>query len=248
MPTIMITGAAQRIGRAIAIHFSKLGWDVVAHYNMSRETATDLKTEIETYGQKCWLVQANLANETQSSQLMSSVYSLTGNVDLLVNNASTFQYDNSKTATRESWDYHMEPNLRAPLILSQDFQRLMGQGLIVNLLDQRVWNLTPHYLSYSISKYGLWGMTQVLALAMAPNIRVNGIGPGPILRSTNQTEAQFAKQCESTPLHRGGSADEIAKAIEFFWNTPSVTGQMIAIDGGQHLGWATPDNKAQRDD
>ncbi|AIK96430.1 SDR family oxidoreductase [Candidatus Odyssella acanthamoebae] len=248
MPTLMVTGAAQRIGRAIVVHFAKLGWDVVVHYHTSSQKAQNLKEEVEGHGQKCWLIQADLAQESQVSGLMEAVQAMAGRIDLLINNASTFKYDNSKTATRESWDYHMEPNLRAPLILSQEFQRLMRRGMIVNLLDQRVWNLTPHYLSYSISKYGLWGLTQALALAMAPAIRVNGIGPGPTLKNANQSQAQFVKQCTSTPLGIGGDTDEIARAIEFLWNAPSVTGQMIAMDGGQHLGWMVPANLDQRDD
>ncbi len=248
MPTLMVTGAAQRIGRAIVVHFAKRGWDTVVHYYTSTQKAENLKEEIESYGQKCWLIQADLSQESQVLGLMEKVQAIAGRINLLVNNASTFKYDNSKTVTRESWDYHMEPNLRAPLVLSQEFQRLMGKGMIVNLLDQRVWNLTPHYLSYSISKYGLWGLTQALALAMAPTIRVNGIGPGPTLKNVHQSEAQFVKQCVSTPLGNGGATEEIARAIEFLWSAPSVTGQMIAIDGGQHLGWMVPDNMGQRDD
>jgi NAD(P)-dependent dehydrogenase (short-subunit alcohol dehydrogenase family) len=244
----MVTGAAQRIGRAIVVHFVKLGWDAVVHYHTSSQEAQTLKEEIESYGRKCWLMQADLAQESQVADLMEAVQGMAGRINLLVNNASTFKYDNSKTATRDSWDYHMEPNLRAPLVLSQEFQRLMKKGMIVNLLDQRVWNLTPHYLSYSISKYGLWGLTQALALAMAPAIRVNGIGPGPTLKNASQSKEQFVKQYTSTPLGMGGGTDEIAKAIEFLWNAPSVTGQMIAIDGGQHLGWMVPDNLDQRDD
>lgn len=248
MPTLLVTGAAQRIGRAIACYFAQSGWDVVAHYHISEEQAYTLKAEIESHGQRCWLIQADLADEPQVASIMEAAKAFAGSVDLLVNNASTFQYDNSRTATRESWDYHIEPNLRAPLVLSQEFQRLMGTGMIVNLIDQRVWNLTPHYLSYSISKYGLWGMTQTLALAMAPDIRVNGIGPGPTLRNVYQSESQFAQQCYDTPLGRGGSTEEIVKAIEFLWDSPSITGQMIAIDGGQHLGWMASKNMLHKRD
>lgn len=248
MPRILITGAAQRIGRYIAVYFAEKGWDVVAHYHSSQRQAELLKSEIEALGQNCHLIRADLASESEVLTIMTAAESAAGKIDVLVNNASTFGYDNSRTATRETWDFHMEPNLRAPIVLSQEFQRLMGTGLIINLLDQRVWNLTPHYLSYSISKYGLWGATQTLALAMAPGIRVNGIGPGPTLKNHMQTEAQFLQQGASTPLGQGGSPDEIAKGIEFLWNASSVTGQMIAIDGGQHLGWMTPQNTEQRDD
>lgn len=248
MATVLITGAAQRIGRAIALHFAHRGGDIVAHYHTSEEAALILKSEIETLGGKCWLIQANLAEEAMTSQLMTRIKAEAGAVDILVNNASTFQYDQHETVTRHSWDYHMEPNLRAPLILSQEFARLMGNGLIVNLIDQRVWNLTPHYLSYSISKYALWGLTQVLALSMGPSIRVNAIGPGPTLKNVNQTELQFAQQCAATPLGRGGSPEEIALAVEMFWKLPSVTGQMLAIDGGQHLGWKHPSPTLHKDD
>jgi hypothetical protein len=158
-----------------------------------------------------------------------------------VNSASCFERDEVADMTRESWDRHLEPNLRAPLVLAQGFAEALPVGrcgVIVNLLDERVWNLTPHFISYTVSKSALWTLTRTLALALAPRIRVNGIGPGPTLPSARQSAEQFARQCASVPLGRGTSPDEICQAIQFLLAAGSVTGQMIALDGGQHLGWA----------
>ncbi len=248
MPTILVTGAAKRIGREICLHFANRGWDVVAHYYTSETEALSLRSEIESLGQKCWVIQADLSMEDHVQNLVPKALRVSGSVDLLVNNASTFKYDSLETGTRESWDYHLEPNLRAPIVLMQNFHRLCQQGLIVNVLDQRVLNLTPHYLSYSLSKYALWGATQSLALAMAPRIRINGVGPGPTMKNDRQTDLQFEKQCKELPLERAIAPCEIAQTIEFLWNAPSVTGQIIAVDGGQHLGWAVPETKAVRYD
>ena len=164
-----------------------------------------------------------------------------GPLGVLVNNASVFERDEWNDASRASWDAHMEANLRAPFVLMQDFARLLPadrQGLIVNLLDQRVWSLTPHFVSYTISKAALWTLTQTMALALAPRIRVNGIGPGPTLPSLRQSEAQFANQCASVPLKHGSSPQEIGAAVLAMLDLPAMTGQMIALDGGQHLQWS----------
>ena len=166
-----------------------------------------------------------------------------GPLGCLVNNASAFERDSAEDASRESWDLHLEANLRAPFLLSQGFARALPAergGLIVNLLDQRVWNLTPHFISYTLSKSGLWTLTQTLALALAPRIRVNAIGPGPCLPSPRQSDAEFARQCALMPLGRGTTPEEIVSALRFLLAVPSITGQMIALDGGQHLGWAQP--------
>jgi NAD(P)-dependent dehydrogenase (short-subunit alcohol dehydrogenase family) len=164
-----------------------------------------------------------------------------GPVGVLVNNASTFERDEWHDATRESWDVHLEPNLRAPFVLAQAMAAALpagSEGVVVNMLDQRVWSLTPHFVSYTVSKAALWTLTQTLALALAPRIRVNGIGPGPALPSPRQTQAQFDRQCRSVPLGRGTSAEEVAAALIAILSLPSMTGQMIALDGGQHLQWA----------
>jgi NAD(P)-dependent dehydrogenase (short-subunit alcohol dehydrogenase family) len=158
-----------------------------------------------------------------------------------VNNASRFERDEIDSVTRESWDGHLEANLRAPFVLAQGFAAALPAGrcgLIVNLLDERVWNLTPHFVSYTVSKSALWTLTRTLALALAPRIRVNAIGPGPALPSARQSDAQFARQCASLPLRRGTSPEEICQAVRFLLAAGAMTGQMIALDGGQHLGWA----------
>jgi NAD(P)-dependent dehydrogenase (short-subunit alcohol dehydrogenase family) len=166
---------------------------------------------------------------------------------VLVNNASTFERDEWHDANRASWDAHIEPNLRAPFVLIQDFARALPaghEGLVVNLLDERVWSLTPHFVSYTVSKAALWTLTQTMALALAPRIRVNGIGPGPTVPSPRQTEAQFAAQCASVPLRHGSSPDEIGRAVLAMLALPSLTGQMLALDGGQHLQWSPAAGRA----
>jgi NAD(P)-dependent dehydrogenase (short-subunit alcohol dehydrogenase family) len=166
-----------------------------------------------------------------------------GPVGVLVNNAGVFEDDTVETATRETWDHHLAVNLRAPFVLIQEFARRLpaeAGGVVVNLLDQRVWSLTPYFVSYTLSKVGLWTLTQTMAMALAPRIRVNGIGPGPALPNIRQTDEQFFRQCAMMPLGRGTSPDEIAAALRFIIEAPAVTGQMIALDGGQHLGWAQP--------
>ncbi|MBX3456843.1 MAG: SDR family oxidoreductase [Candidatus Paracaedibacteraceae bacterium] len=248
MSVILVTGAAKRIGREMCLHFAKQGWDVIAHYHTSVDQAKALRLEIKNLGQKCWLVQADLSDEIQVRSLIQNAIDQASGIDILVNNAATFAYDSIATMDRQSWDYHIEPNLRAPMLLIQEFARLCKQGLVVNILDQRVLNLTPHYLSYSISKYALWGATQSLALALAPDIRINGIGPGPTLKNDRQTDQQFERQYKELPLAKPISPQEIAETVEYFWKSPSVTGQIIAVDGGQHLGWAMPPSKSARYD
>ncbi len=248
MSVILVTGAAKRIGREMCLHFARQGWDIIVHYHTSADQAKALQLEIKDLGQKCWLVQADLSDEIQVRSLIQNAIDQASGIDILVNNAATFTYDSIQTMDRQSWDYHIEPNLRGPILLIQEFARLCKQGLVVNILDQRVLNLTPHYLSYSISKYALWGATQSLALALAPAIRINGIGPGPTLKNDRQTDQQFERQYTELPLEKPISPQEIAETVEYFWKSPSVTGQIIAVDGGQHLGWAMPPSKSVRYD
>ena len=165
---------------------------------------------------------------------------------VLVNNASLFENDTVNDATRESWDKHLDVNLRAPFVLSQMFAEQLPEdqdGNIINLLDQRVWNLTPFFMSYTVSKAGLWTLTQTLAMALAPQIRVNAVGPGPTIRNERQSEEDFARQWGETPLERRVMPQDIADAVRFIINAPSMTGQMIAMDGGQHLGWGQASNR-----
>ncbi len=239
----LVTGAAHRIGRALALALGKSGFAVAVHYRSSRQPAEELAREIAAAGGKAAPVAGDLADEAETQTLIARAEAAVGPLGVLVNNASVFERDEALGATRESWDAHLETNLRAPFVLTQGFARRLPpgrEGVIVNLVDQRVWNLTPHFVSYTVSKAGLWTLTQTLALALAPRIRVNAIGPGPVLPSPRQTEEHFAQQVASVPLQRAPSLDEIAGALGFILATPSLTGQMIALDGGQHLNWGAP--------
>ncbi len=241
--TALVTGAAHRIGRAIALDLAAQGFDIAIHYNRSRDAAAALAAEIEGGGHRAVLVDADLGVEDQTEGLIARVAETLGPVGCLINNASRFELDLWDTATRESWDIHMETNLRAPLLLSQEMARLLPEaadGVIVNLIDQRVWNLTPYFLTYTLSKTGLWTLTQTLALALAPRIRVNAIGPGPTLKSERQSEEQFRMQWDATPLRHGATPEEIAAGVRYILSAGAMTGQMIALDGGEHLGWAQP--------
>ncbi len=236
----LVTGAAQRIGRAIALALAADGWAVAVHYRASRAAADALVAEIARGGGQAVALAADLADESAVAGLVPRAAAALGPLGCLVNNASSFENDTVATATRASWDEHIEVNLRAPLVLMQGFAAQLPEaasGAIINMLDQRVWSLTPYFVSYTVSKAALWTLTQSMALALAPRIRVNGIGPGPTLPSPRQSEEQFARQCAAVPLRRGTSPEEIAAAVRFILAAPAMTGQMIALDGGQHLGW-----------
>jgi NAD(P)-dependent dehydrogenase (short-subunit alcohol dehydrogenase family) len=243
--TALVTGAARRIGRAIALDLGRRGWAVAVHYKGSAAEAHALVREIGEANGRAEAIQADLADEDETRALVGRAAAALGPLDLLVNNASTFENDGINSATRKSWDAHIETNLRAPFVLAQEFARQGRPGNIVNMTDERVWNLTPYFMSYTLSKSALWTLTQTLALALAPRIRVNAIGPGPVLPSARQSEAQFARQLSLLPLKRGPSLDEICDALRFILAAPSMTGQMIALDGGQHLGWAHTGTGAQ---
>jgi len=239
----LVTGAARRIGRAIALDLAAAGWDVAVHYHKSADEAASAIREIEALGRRAVAIKADLTREPEVTKMVPEAAAALGPLTCLVNSASTFVMDDIRSVTRAGWDSHMETNLRAPLVLSQAFAGQLpgGQtGAIVNMLDERVWKLTPYFLSYTVAKCGLWTLTQTLALALAPRIRVNGIGPGPTLPSPRQTEAQFKAQWDSMPLKRGTTPAEICRAVRFILESPALTGQMIALDGGQHLGWAVP--------
>lgn len=239
----LVTGAAHRIGRAIALDLAEHGFDIAVHYNRSGEAAEELAETIRAKGRKAAALAADLASEEDTETLVGRATESLGPVGLLVNNASRFEFDMWDDATRESWDVHMETNLRAPFLLSQHMAGSLpegAEGAIVNLLDQRVWNLTPYFMTYTLSKAALWTLTQTLALALAPRVRVNAIGPGPTLKSERQDEDHFRMQWNATPLQHGASPEEIAAAIRFILSATSMTGQMIALDGGEHLGWAQP--------
>lgn len=225
----------------MALALAEAGFDVAIHYGTSATEAEGTVAEIVALGRRAVALRADLAREAEVTALMPAATAALGPIGVLVNNASTFERDEWHDATRDSWDMHVEPNLRAPFVLAQGFARALpgqAEGVVVNLLDQRVWSLTPHFVSYTVSKAGLWALTQSLALALAPRIRVNGIGPGPALPSPRQSREQFDRQCASVPLQRGTSPDEVARALMAILALPSMTGQMIALDGGQHMQWA----------
>ena len=239
--TALVTGAAKRIGRAIALDLAKAGFAVAVHHKDSEREARELVSEIEASGGRAVALAADFMKEADTAPLMARAVDELGPIGVLINNASRFEVDEFAAATRESWDINVETNLRAPFVLSQAFAAQLpaeASGAIINMLDQRVWNLTPYFTSYTVSKAGLWALTRTMALALAPRIRVNAIGPGPVLPSARQTQEQFESQCRAMPLRRGATLEEICATVRFILAADSLTGQMIALDGGQHLGWA----------
>ena len=237
----LVTGAAKRIGRAIALDLARHGWRVAVHYGRSHDDAADLCREIAGLGGDAALFPADLSHETETQALMPAIIDAMGPPALLVNNASTFFNDGIGDATRNSWDQHIETNLRAPFVLTLAFAKALPSehaGCVINLIDQKVWNLTPDFLSYTVSKAGLWTLTQTLALALAPRIRVNAIGPGPTLPSPGQSDAHFRQLWQRAPLQRCASPEDICLAVQYILAAQAMTGQMIALDGGEHLGVA----------
>ena len=244
MKNVLVTGAAKRLGRAIALDLGSAGWNVALHYKTSAEDAEEAAAQIRGHGVTAALLQADLAREAETETLVSRAAAAIGPLTALINSASIFENDDWRSATRASWDLHMEVNLRAPLALSQRFAAQLPDGAagnIVNIIDQRVLKPTPQFLSYSLSKAGLHWLTTTLAQGLAPAIRVNAVGPGPTLRNERQSEADFARQRDATILGHGADPADICAAVRYLLDAPSVTGQMIAVDGGQHLIWQTPD-------
>ena len=244
MRAALVTGGAQRIGRAIVEGLAADGWAVAIHYGGSAEAARTLAAEIGARGGRAVALQADLTDAAPLADLVTEAAAAAGPLALLVNNASIFEEDDAATVTAASFDAHMAVNLRAPVLLARAFaDQLPGtaEGNIVNIIDQRVWRLNPRFFSYTASKAGLWTVTQTLAQALAPRIRVNGIGPGPAMVNARQDPADFDAQRRAVPLGRGPDMAEVQNAIRFIVETPSLTGQMLALDGGQHLAWETPD-------
>ncbi len=239
----LVTGGSRRIGRAIALALAESGFAIALHARADDRDGADTASAIEAAGARCHRLYADLTDEDSVAGLIPAALSALGPIGVLVNNASVFERDEWDTATRASWDAHLEPNLRAPFLLAQTFAASLpaqSEGMILNLLDQRIWSLTPHFISYTVSKAGLWALTRSLALALAPRIRVNAIGPGPTVANQRQTAAQFARQAASVPLGHGSSPEEIGRAAIAMLALPGMTGQMIALDGGQHLQWQAP--------
>ncbi|SEK78202.1 NAD(P)-dependent dehydrogenase, short-chain alcohol dehydrogenase family [Roseovarius azorensis] len=254
MKRALITGAGKRLGRAMALELARQGHDVAVHYATSADAAEEVAQEIRAMGRRAITLHADLLDETQVTSLVTrAAEGLLGPVTTLVNNASVFDYDTIDSATRQSWDRHIESNLRAPFVLTQAMARdvpppltdengePLAQGLVINMIDQRVRKLTPEFMTYTIAKMGLWAFTQTAARALAPRVRVNAIGPGPTLQGHRQSDAHFDRQRKATILRRGANAGDITGALRYFLDAPAVTGQLLCVDGGQHLAWQTPD-------
>ena len=250
----LVTGAGARLGRAMALTLADHGHDVAVHYASSAEGAEETAALIRAKGRQAVTLQADLLMPEDVAGLVpAAAAGLGGPLTVLVNNASIFEHDDIHTATADSWDRHMGSNLRAPLMLTQQFAAQVpdpvtddggepvAQGLVVNMLDQRVHKLTPEFMTYTLAKMGLWTLTRTAAQGLAPRVRVNGIGPGPTLRGSRQSESHFAQQRAATILGRGADPADICNALVYLLGAKAVTGQMIAVDGGQHLGWQTPD-------
>jgi NAD(P)-dependent dehydrogenase (short-subunit alcohol dehydrogenase family) len=241
LPTVLITGAARRIGRTIALDLASQGWAVAVHYRNSEAEAESLVADIVESGGRAAALRADLAKPDEVIRLVPDCSRILGAPVCLINNASEFQIDTVATVTVESWHTHLDINLKAPVFLAQALAEnlpLGAVGNVINIIDQRVWKLTPDFFSYTISKAGLWTATRTLAQALAPRVRVNAIGPGPVLQSIHQTGTDFAEEVRSTLLKRGPTSEEIAATVRFILAAPAMTGQMIALDGGQHLTWS----------
>ncbi len=248
--TALITGGAIRLGREIALTLAERGYDIALHYNSSEKEAVALAETLSRNGTKTFVLRANLLNHDQTTGLINRASEMLGKpINLLINNASIFFNDTLACATLESWDRNISSNLRAPFFLTQAFTHQvpkekidengepLAQGLVINMVDQRVLKPTPQFATYTIAKMALWAFTQTAAIALAPGIRVNAIGPGPTLKMESQTAEHFANQRYNTILRRGSNPKDIVSALNFFIDSPSVTGQLICTDSGQHLTW-----------
>jgi NAD(P)-dependent dehydrogenase (short-subunit alcohol dehydrogenase family) len=234
---VLVTGAAKRIGKAIALHLASKGWSVVLHYNSSQDEANEVHEQIIKLGVDCFLVKADLSCEKQVRDVFKEYNNKFGKISCLINNASIFKNDVVDNLDSSCWRKHQDINLFAPIVLSQEFLKQLdgNKGNIINMIDYCVWSLPDKFLSYSISKYGLWGATKALAKQVAPNVRVNAIGPGHSLPNDKETNESFEEAKKMTPLKNGADVNEICRAIDFIIESPSFTGQMLALDGGKHL-------------
>ena len=241
--TVLITGAAHRIGRAVALGLIKDNWKVIIHYSNSGQAANELAQNINEKGGNVETLQANLADASETASLISRAVDIAGPLSALINNASVFERDEVTTLSDDSWDMHLNVNLKAPAILMRDFaKQAQARSNIINIIDQRVWRLNPDFISYTVSKTGLWTLTQTFAQALAEQqIRVNGIGPGPTLANQRQNPEEFEKQTRLVPLGKGANPQDIIDGVRYILSAQAMTGQMIALDGGQHLAWKTPD-------
>tara|TARA_B100000686_G_scaffold334654_1_gene402189 strand:+ start:513 stop:1262 length:750 start_codon:yes stop_codon:yes gene_type:complete len=235
---VLITGAATRVGRAIAIHFAEKGWNVALHYFRSSSKAKELKKIIEQKFVKVALIKADLKNPKQTEKIFLLAKKKLGNIDCLVNNAALFEKDDILNFTVKSWNEHLNINLLAPTILTKQFAKQASKKTfsnIINIIDQRIFNLTPYFMSYTISKTGLQTLTKTMAMRLGPNIKVNGIAPGPTIKSKRQTNTHFKNQIKSTLLKKTVRLQDICDTVDFLINNDSITGQIIAVDSGQNL-------------
>ena len=240
---IIITGAATRIGAAIATKLSGPGVEIVIHYNNSKTSAEKLKKKLNRNKTKIYLIKGDLSKEKDLKKIIKFSKSKLKYFDCLINNASLFENDKLENFTTKSWESHLKANLKAPALLSKGFAKnARGKNNnIINIIDQRVFKLTPYFFSYTLSKTGLYTLTKTSAMSLAPNIRVNGIAPGPTIKNKRQSDKHFKKQYMATPLKRQTNVEEICNAVDFFIKNRSITGQVLAIDSGQNLNWQTPD-------
>lgn len=250
----LVTGGAKRLGRELALELARRKIDVAVHYNGSVDEAAETIARAASYGVKAVSLQADLLDLEATQSLIGRASKALGKpLDVLVNNASIFEYDRLETATPEGWDRHINSNLRAPFFLTQAFAaqvpepakdengEVKATSAVINIVDQRVRKLTPEFMTYTIAKMGLWAFTQTAARGMAPATRVNGIAPGSTIIGERQSQEHFDNQRKATILKRGSNSEEIVAAMNYLLDSPAVTGQLLNVDGGQHLGWQTPD-------
>lgn len=246
----LVTGAGKRLGRAMALKLAQEGFDLAVHYDRSAQEAEAVALEIQQMGRRAVTLQADLLSPSATAALLPAASeALEGPITCLVNNASIFEADTLQSATATSWDRHFDSNLRAPFALIQAMadqdvplvtdanNEPRAWGLVVNMIDQRVRNLSPDFMTYTLAKSALWTLTQTAAQALAPQIRINAIGPGPTLANQHQSVEDFARQRASTILQRGVNCEDITAALGYLLSAPAVTGQLICVDSGQHLGW-----------
>ena len=243
---LLITGAATRVGKAIALHFAERGWNIALHYFRSSSKAKKLKKIIESNWVKVALIKADLKNSKQTEKIMTVARKKLGTIDCLVNNAALFEKDDIANFTTKSWNDHLSINLLAPAILTKQFAKQASKKTvsnIINIIDQRIFNLTPYFMSYTVSKSGLETLTKTMAMRLGPNIKVNAIAPGPTIKSKRQTDRHFRNQVRSTLLKKSVRSEDICDTVEFLINNNSVTGQIIAVDSGQNLSWNKKNEK-----
>ncbi len=241
---VLVTGGSKRIGRAIVEDLAGSSYGVAIHCHSSTHDADAVAAKIRDKGGRACVVRADLTDRSALASIIPEATSALGPIDILVNNASVFEEDGLGSLDHGNWDAHFDVHVRAPVFLSEAFAAQDGsrhEGLIVNIIDQRVLRLNPLFFSYTLSKSTLWTATRTMAQALAPRIRVNAIGPGPTLKNVRQSDADFARQIDFLPLKKGPELQAFGDTIRYFDRTPSITGQMIALDGGQHLYWEAPD-------